>query len=170
MFRSGDQQITPDKILNCHLIQYEYVTFLGFDDVISTVSLTCDSLHIPDLTKQRGKLVIVHSPGREHLGVVVAERPQLRQAAQETGEVLWLMGMVENAHLPQQVQCSLLETLNSWLILNIRSVWTGREPVRCVEPASQSEFTDSSLPGVRMVMVVRRACSSSTMWSSPMLL
>lgn len=37
-FRSGDQQITQDKIVNCHLIQYEYVTFLGFDDVISTVS------------------------------------------------------------------------------------------------------------------------------------
>lgn len=123
---SGDQQITADKILNCHVIQYEYATFLGFDDVIATVSLTCESLHIPDLTEQRGKLVVVHSPGREHLGVVVAERPQLCQAAQEAGEVLRDMGVVENAHLPQQVQYGLLEPLNSRLILNIRSVWTGR--------------------------------------------
>lgn len=103
--------------------------------VLMTSSPQFPSLHIPDLTEQRGKLVVVHSPGREHLGVVVAERPQLRQAAQETCEVLRLLGMVENAHLPQQVQGVLLETLNSRLILNIRSVWTGREPVRCVEPA-----------------------------------
>lgn len=70
--------------------------------------------------------MVVHFPGREHLCVVVAERPQLRQAAQETGEVLRFMGMVEDAHLPQQGQHVLLEALNSRLVLNIRSVWTGR--------------------------------------------
>lgn len=39
-----------------------------------------------------------------------------------------------------------------------------------MEASSQREAADRDLPGVRMVMVVRRACSSSTMWSSPMLL
>lgn len=101
--------------------------FLVFDDAISTVFLTSrESLNIPDLTEQRGELVVIHFPGREHLCVVVAERPQLRQAAQETGEVLRFLGMVEDAHLPQQVQHVLLEPLNSRLVLNIRSVWTGR--------------------------------------------
>lgn len=85
------------------------------------------SLHIPDLTEQWGKFVVVHSPGCEHLCVVVVECSQLRQAAQETSKVLRLLWMLQDTQLPQQVQHGLLKSLNSLLILHIRPIWRGVE-------------------------------------------
>lgn len=67
---------------------------------VSTFLIPGDSLHVPDLTEQRGKFVVVHSPGCEHLCVVVAESSQLCQTAQETSEVLWILWMVQDTHLP----------------------------------------------------------------------
>lgn len=135
-----------------------------------------ESLHVPDLTKQRRKFVVVHPPGCEHLRVVVAERPQLCQATQETSKVLWILWMVQHAHLPQHVQYGLLESLNSVLILHVGPIWVEgqwryishwelRSIIKKLMKAAHS-----LLPGVRMVIVVRRACSSCTMWSSPILL
>lgn len=85
-------------------------------------SLPGESLHVPDLTKQRRKFVVVHLPGCEHLRVVVAERPQLRQTTQETSKVLWILWMVQHAHLPQHLQYGLLESLNSILILHVGTI------------------------------------------------
>ena len=85
--------------------------------------LYCVSLHVPDLTEQRGKFVVVDSPGCEHLRMVVAERPQLRQASQETSEVLRILRMLQDTHLPQHVQNGLLKSLNSLLILHVRPIW-----------------------------------------------
>lgn len=81
------------------------------------------SLHVPDLTQQRGEFVVVRPPGREHLRMVVVECSQLRQATQETSKVLRLLWMLQDAQLPQHVQHRLLESLNSLLILHIRPVW-----------------------------------------------
>lgn len=77
-----------------------------------------ESLHVPDLTKQRSKFVVVHPPGCEHLCVVVAERPQLSQTAQQTSKVLGVLRMVQHAHLPQHVQHVLLNLLHSSVILH----------------------------------------------------
>lgn len=51
-------------------------------------------LHVPYLTEQRGEFMVVHSPGCEHLCVVIVEGSQLRQTAQETGKVLRLLRML----------------------------------------------------------------------------
>lgn len=86
-------------------------------------SLPGKSLHVPDLTKQRCKFVVVHPPGCEHLCMVMAERPQLCQTTQETSKVLWILWMVQHAHLPQHIQYGLLESLNSMLILHVGPIW-----------------------------------------------
>lgn len=78
------------------------------------------SLYIPDLTEQGCKLVVVHSPGREHLGVVVVERPELGQTAEQSSEVLRLVRMMQGTKLPEHVQHGLLESLNRQLVLYIR--------------------------------------------------
>ncbi len=81
------------------------------------------SLHIPDLTEQWGELVVVHSPGSEHLCVVVAECSQLRQTTQEASKVLRLLWVLHNTQLLQHVQDGLLKILHSLLVLHIRPVW-----------------------------------------------
>lgn len=83
------------------------------------------SLHVPDLAEQRGELVVVDLPGGEHLGVVVAEGPQLRQAAQQAGEVLGLPRVAQGARLPQHVQHGLLEPLHGRLVLHVGPLWGG---------------------------------------------
>lgn len=58
---------------------------------------SCTSLHIPDLTEERGELVVIHPPGHQHLRVVMVECAKLRQAAQETGKMLRVLGLVNLA-------------------------------------------------------------------------
>lgn len=83
--------------------------------------------HIPDLTEQWGKFMVVHSPGCKHLCVVVAERSQLSQTAQETSKILRLLWMLQDTQLPQHIQHGLLKSLNSLLILHIRPICRGEE-------------------------------------------
>lgn len=59
----------------------------------------CSSLHIPDFAEKRRELVVIDAPGHQHLGVVVVECPQLRQAAQETGEMLGVLRLMDLAQL-----------------------------------------------------------------------
>lgn len=85
--------------------------------------VSVESLHVPDLTEQRSKFVVVDSPGSEHLCVVVAQRPQLSEAAQQTSKVLGVLRMVQHTHLPQHVQNGLLNPLNSPVILHVGTIW-----------------------------------------------
>lgn len=80
------------------------------------------SLHVPDLAQERGELVVVHPPGHQHLGVVVVEGPQLREAPQQAGEVLRVLGLVNLAQLLQHVQQRLLELLHRLAVLYVLPV------------------------------------------------
>lgn len=102
-------QLNPNSALKVHKIT----------PLFSSIFTGSVSLYVPDLAEQRGKLVVVDSPGREHLCVVVAERPQLRQAAQETSKVLRLLRMLQGAQLPQHVQHRLLQALHGVLVLDV---------------------------------------------------
>ena len=112
--RSSSWNITLSCKFKCSCYHPQGTTFFPFPVV---------SLHIPDLTEQGGKFVVVHPPGREHLCMVVVECSQLCQTAQETSKVLRLRGMLQGTKLPQHVQHGLLKSLNSLLILHIRPVW-----------------------------------------------
>lgn len=83
------------------------------------------SLHVPDLAEQRGELVLAGAPGEQHLGVVVVERAQLRQAAQQPGEVLGLGGVPQPAELAQDLQHRLLQPLHRRLVPHVRPVCGG---------------------------------------------
>jgi len=63
--------------------------------------------------------VVARSPGRQHFGVVVVERAQLGQPAQETGEMLRLVWVVEGADPPQHIQHGVLQALHCLLVLNV---------------------------------------------------
>lgn len=80
------------------------------------------SLYVPDLTEQRGKFVVIHPPGCEHLCVIVVQCSQLRQPSEETSKVLRLLWMLQDAQLLQQVQHGLLKSLNSPLVLHERPI------------------------------------------------
>lgn len=58
---------------------------------------SCTSLHIPDLTEEWSELVVIHSPGHQHLSMVVIERPKFRQATQKAGKMLRVLGLVNLA-------------------------------------------------------------------------
>lgn len=85
--------------------------------------------------------------------MVVAERPQLRQTTQETRKVLWILWMVQHAHLPQHIQYGLLESLNSMLILHVGPIWAEGQrryvshlEMRSIIKKLVCEFEDSSQP------------------------
>lgn len=83
----------------------------------------CWSLHVPDLTKQRRELVVTHAPWGEHLGVVVVEGAQLREAAQQPGELLGFLRVLQLAELPQHLQHGVLEPLHGLLIPHVGTLW-----------------------------------------------
>lgn len=128
---SQSQHMADPEVGSCGDLNHPYKYTLRLNhDLVSQVEMfmlssfpSCVSLHVPDLTEQRGKFVVVHSPGCEHLCVVVAERPQLRQASQETSEVLRILRMLQDTHLPQHVQNGLLKSLDGLLILHVRPIW-----------------------------------------------
>lgn len=119
------------QVLNVHIVV-----------PICFCSLYVWSLHIPDLTEQRREFVVVDSPGCEHLCVVVAESSQLCQTAQETSEVLRILWMVQEAHLPQHIQYCLLKSLNSQLVLHVGPVCTQRWRVMILQPLRTSRITE----------------------------
>lgn len=82
----------------------------------------CSSLHIPDFTEKRRELVVIDAPGHQHLGVVVVECPQLRQAAQETGEMLGVLRLMDLAQLLQHVKQRFLKLLYGLSVLYVLSV------------------------------------------------
>lgn len=128
----GGWEQTQAQRIELLIIRYKYSLWLGLarsnvhhGTTPLSFLVSVESLHVPDLTKQRSEFVVVHPPGREHLCVVVAERPQLSQTAQQTSKVLRVLRMVQHAHLPQHVQDVLLNLLHSPVILHVGPIWVG---------------------------------------------
>lgn len=63
--------------------------------------------------------MVARSPGRQHFSMVVVECTQLGQPSEETGEMLRLVRMVEDANPPQHIQHGVLQPLDCPLILNV---------------------------------------------------
>lgn len=103
-------------------LSYKYKCSCSHPHVTTFSSSPGASLHVPYLTEQRREFMVVHSPGSEHLGVVVAERSQLRQTAQEASKVLLLLWVLQDTQLPQHVQHGLLKPLDRLRILDIRPI------------------------------------------------
>lgn len=70
------------------------------------------SLPLPGLTEQRA----------QHAAVVVAECAELRETAQQTGEVLGILGVSELGELVQELQQRLLQSLHLLPALQERAV------------------------------------------------
>lgn len=85
-------------------------------------------MQVPDLAEQRGEPRVLPSPCHQHLRVGVVEGAQFRQAPDEAGEVLGVLGVVDFRVFVEDAQERLLQLFDVALVPQERAVCgAGRE-------------------------------------------
>lgn len=79
-------------------------------------------VQVPDLAEQRGEPGVLRSPCHQHLRVGVVEGAQFRQAPDEAGEVLRVLGVVDFRVLVEDAQERLLQLFDVALVPQERAV------------------------------------------------
>lgn len=82
-------------------------------------------VEIPDLAEQGGEPRVPRTPRHQHLRVRVVEGAQLREAPDEAGEALRVLGVVDLRVLVEEAQQRLLQLFDVPLVPQERAVCGG---------------------------------------------
>lgn len=82
-------------------------------------------MQLPGLAQRGGQPRVPRAPRHQHLRVRVVEGAQLRQAPDEAGEVLGVLGVVDLGVLVEEAEQRLLQLLDVPLVPQQRAVCGG---------------------------------------------